>query len=105
MTSSISPPPERGLDTMLLVYSFLPGHPASLPCEQFFRSHSGWFTSPLVLAEAKHVLTTAYGVNAGVATTKLLQFAAGPVVVIDLDSAVLAASILSSKWTRPASIT
>jgi predicted nucleic acid-binding protein len=92
MTSSTSPPLERGLDTVILVYSLLPGHPASLPCEQFLRSHSGWFTSPLVLIEAKHILTTVYSVNANIATAKLLQFAGGPVVLFDLDSVNLAAA-------------
>jgi hypothetical protein len=33
MTSSSSPPSERGLDTMILVFSLLQGHPANLPCE------------------------------------------------------------------------
>ena len=57
MTSSSSPPLERGLDTMVLVYSLLQGHPALTACEHFLRAHTGWFTSPLVLFEAKGVLT------------------------------------------------
>ena len=93
MTSSTSPPLQGGLDTMLLVYILLPGHPACLPCEQFIRSHTGWFTSPLVLAEAKHVLTSVYSANAAVVTAKLLQFAATPVVLLDLDAAVLASAL------------
>jgi len=92
MTSSSSPLLERGLDTMVLVYSFLQGHPAALPCEHFLRSHSGWFTSPFVLAEAKHILTRVYDVDAGTATAKLLQFAAGPLVLLDLDRAALSAA-------------
>lgn len=92
MTSSSSPPLERGLDTMILVYSFLQGHPAALPCEQILRAHSGWFTSPLVLAEAKHTLTRVYGVDAATATAKLRQFAAGSVVLLDLDQAAITAA-------------
>ena len=92
MTSSTSPPLERGLDTMILAYYLLQGHPASLPCEQFLRSHSGWFTSPLVLAEAKHILTSVYSVNASAVTAKLLQFAAGPVVLLDLDAVTVASA-------------
>jgi predicted nucleic acid-binding protein len=92
MTSSSSPPLERGLDTMILVYSLLQGHPAALSSEQFLRSNSGWFTSPLVLVEAKHILTKVYGVGAGEATAKLLQFAAGPVVLLDLDPTAIAAA-------------
>src|SRR5665213_540366 len=93
MTTSISPPLERGLDTMILVYYLLQRHPASLACEQFLQSRSGWFTSPLVHGEAKHILTTAYSVNPTVATAKLLQFAAGPVVLLDLDAAVLTSAL------------
>ena len=75
MTSSSSPPSERGLDTMILVFSLLQGHPANLPCEQLLRSEPAWFTSPLVLVEAKNILTKAYSVDTGTATGKLLQFA------------------------------
>jgi hypothetical protein len=50
MTSSSSPPLERGLDTMILVYGLLQGHPATKACEQMLRTHTGWFTSPLVMA-------------------------------------------------------
>ena len=92
MTSSTSLPLQRALDTMILVYYILQGHPASLPCEQFLRSHSGWFTSPLVLVEAKHVLKTVYGVDAATVTAKLLQFAAGPIVLLDLDPLTLASA-------------
>jgi predicted nucleic acid-binding protein len=92
MTSSSSPTLERGLDTMILVYYLLQGHPAALPCEQFLRSHSGWFTSPLVLIEAKHILTKVYSVNARAVTAKLLQFAAGPVALLELDEATLASA-------------
>jgi predicted nucleic acid-binding protein len=93
MTSSTNPPFERCLDAMLLVYSLLPGHPASLACEQFLLSHSGWFTSPLVLTEAKHILTSVYSVNAGVATAKLVQVVGGPMILCDLDSAVTTSAL------------
>ena len=92
MTSSSSPPLERGLDAMILVYSVLQGHPAALPCEQFLRAHSGWFSSPLVLVEAKNVLTKVYGVDDAVATAQVAQFAGGPVVILDLDLATVAAA-------------
>src|SRR5437660_1065464 len=57
MTSSSSPPLECALDTMVLVYSLLQGHPAETACEHLLRVRAGWFTSPLVLFEAKSVLT------------------------------------------------
>jgi predicted nucleic acid-binding protein len=93
MTSSSSPVLERGLDTMILVYYLLQGHPAALACEHFLRSHSGWFTSPLVLLEAKNILTKVYSVDASAVTTKLLQFATGPVVLLDLDEATVTSAL------------
>src|SRR4051794_33928522 len=91
MTSSSSPALERGLDTAVVVYGLLPhAHPAAVPCERFLATHSGWFTSPLVLFEAKNVLTRAYGVDPGAVTQKLSQFAAGPVVLLDVDAAATA---------------
>ena len=77
---------ERGLDTAVLVYSLLQGHPAAQPCDQFLLAHSGWFTSPLVLLEARHILTRVYAVTAADATAKLTQVAAGPLVLLDLDA-------------------
>src|SRR5438309_8433547 len=79
MISSSSPPLERGLDTMLIVYSLLQGHPAATPCEQFIRSQTGWFTTPLAIFEAKAVLTKVYGVPAGLASQKLVHFLAAPI--------------------------
>jgi predicted nucleic acid-binding protein len=90
MISSSNPPGPWGLDTMLLVYSFLPGHPAEIPCEQVLRSQRNWFTSPFVLVEAKNILTKIYRVSAGAATAKLIQIAAGPLKVLDLDQADIA---------------
>jgi predicted nucleic acid-binding protein len=77
---------------MILVYYLLQGHPAALPCEQFLRAHTRWFTSHLVLIEAKSVLTKIYSVDAGNVTTKLLQFAAGPVVLLDLEQVTVASA-------------
>ncbi len=76
MIYSSSVPPDRGLDTMVLVYSLLQGHPALSACEQLLRAHSGWFTSPLVLFEAKGVLTKVYGEDPAVVTQKLGRAAA-----------------------------
>jgi predicted nucleic acid-binding protein len=84
MTSSSSPPLQCGLDTMILVYSLLQGHPAATACEQLLRAHAGWFTSPWVLFEAKAVLTKVYGEDPALVTQKLAQVAHGPVVLVDL---------------------
>lgn len=78
---------ERGVDTMVIVYSLLQGHPALSACEQLLRAHTGWFTSPWVLFEAKAVLTKVYGESAAVATQKLAQVASGPITLVDMDPA------------------
>lgn len=88
MTSSSSALPERGLDTMILVYSLIQGHPAAISCEQLIRNHTGWFTTALVLFEAKAVLTKVYGVDPTLTSRKLTQFAAGPISLIEVDRAV-----------------
>jgi predicted nucleic acid-binding protein len=93
MTSSSNPALERGLDTMLIVYSLLQGHPASTPCEQFIRGHTGWFTSSLTLLEAKAVLTKVYGVAPPLVSQKLTQFAAGPLVVAAVDAGSVVAAL------------
>jgi predicted nucleic acid-binding protein len=93
MISSSSPTLERGLDTMVLVYSILQGHPACLASEQFLQRHTGWFTSPLVPFEAKAVLTKVYGVTPAAATQKLALFSTVPVTVVDLDAATATSAI------------
>jgi predicted nucleic acid-binding protein len=77
---------ERGLDTMVLVYSVLNGHPASVACEQLLRNHTGWFTPTLLFLEAKAILTKVYGVSAALASHKLTQVAAQPVTLVAVDS-------------------
>jgi hypothetical protein len=89
MTSSSSPTLERGLDTMILVYSLLQRHPAFLACQQFLRGDSGWFTPPLILAEARNILTKVYSVDPARAAQELSRFASGPVAVLGLDQATM----------------
>lgn len=85
MTSSSNSQLERGLDAMLIVYSLLDGHPASTACEDFIRSFTGWFTTTFTLFEAKAVLAKVYAVDGTLASEKLTQFAAGPIVVVTVD--------------------
>jgi predicted nucleic acid-binding protein len=87
MISSSNPPLDRGLDTIVLVHSLLQGHPALTACEQLLRTHSGWFTSPWVLFEAKAVLTKVYGEDPALVTQKPAQVTTGPVVLIDFELA------------------
>jgi predicted nucleic acid-binding protein len=69
---------------MVLVYSVLQGHPAQPACELLLRAQAGWFTSGLVLFEAKGVLTKVYGEHPAAVTRKLDLVANGPVVLMDL---------------------
>lgn len=85
MTFSSSPQTERGLDAMLIVYSLLNSHPASPLCEQFIRAHTGWFMTTFTLFEAKAILTKVYAVDAAIASQKLAQFAASPIVIVAVD--------------------
>lgn len=89
MTSSSSPVPERGLDSMILVYSLLRGHPATIPCRNLLRTQSGWFTSPLVLLEAWTVLVKVYAVTPVAATKRVARLGKVPITIVDLDDATV----------------
>lgn len=86
-TSAAGPTQVRVLDTMLLVYSMLQGHPAATVCEQFLTHQTGWCTNPLVLFEAQRILTRVYSVDSAAATQKLLQLCDGLVEIVELESA------------------
>jgi predicted nucleic acid-binding protein len=92
MTSSSDLRTERGLDAMLIVYSLLNDHPASLACERFIRNMPGWFTTVLTLLEARAILTKVYSVGGKQASQKLAQFAAGPILVVSVDLATALAA-------------
>lgn len=92
MITSSNPALINGLDTMLVVYCVVDGHPAGPTCEQFIKAQSGWFTSPLVLIEARTILSKVYSVDPAAATKKLEQFLTVPITFADLDATgVLAA--------------
>jgi len=93
MTSSSDRQSERGLDAMLIVYSLLNGHPASVACEQFIRSHTGWFTTTFTLFEAKAALTKVYGVDTALTSQKIAQFASGPIDILAVDLATALAAM------------
>src|SRR5262245_39918504 len=108
MTSSSSPATvDRGLDTMVLVYALLDGHPASTTGGQLLRAHGGWFVTSLALLEAKAILTKVYGVTPALASSKIEQFANAVAALgladslgVDLNDAVLlqAAAQHGVKW-------
>jgi predicted nucleic acid-binding protein len=85
MTSSSSLPSDRVLDTSILVYGLLQGHPAQAACEQLLRTYP-WLTSPLVLFEAKTILSKVYGVDPVLASQKVALFASGSNITVDLTS-------------------
>jgi predicted nucleic acid-binding protein len=93
MISSSNPRLERGLDAMLLVYSLLESHPASAICEQFLRTHTGWFTTTLTLLEVKAILTKVYGVDGHLATQKLVQVTMGPLAILSVKGATVVAAM------------
>jgi len=78
---------------MVIVYSLLDGHPASAVCEQFIRGHTGWFTTTFTLFEAKSILTKIYSIDVALASQKSANFAAGPIVVVAVDSAMALAAM------------
>ncbi len=78
-------PIERGLDTMLIVYSLLADHPASAVCEQFLRQRTGWFITPFILLETKALMTKVYGVEPAVITEKLTHLAQSPIQIVTPD--------------------
>jgi predicted nucleic acid-binding protein len=81
---------------MLIVYALLEGHPASAASEKFIRERTGWFTTALVLLEAKAGLTKVYGVAPSSATDKLAQLAAGPLLVLPVDVPTVVPAIRSA---------
>ena len=86
---------------------------AAAVSQQFLRAgrRPGGSLPPLVLFEAKATLTKIYGVDPGVATQKLTQFATVPVVLLELDAAVALSAVqlavhahgLDLHWDVPSS--
>ncbi|GBC94822.1 tRNA(fMet)-specific endonuclease VapC [bacterium HR16] len=100
MTSSSDVRLERGLDTVILVYSLLEGHPASSACEQFLRSRTGWFLSSLSLLEATAVLHKVYGVPVSNVHKKLVEVCMGPISVLSVDEWAVLEAIERSEALR-----
>lgn len=88
--TSFSEPALRALDSMIIVYALLDGHPASNACERFVREREGWFTTPLHLLEIYAVLTKIYGVEAQAANDKLQQILQHALAVVPIDGAMIA---------------
>jgi len=78
---------------VLIVYGLLDSHPASQVCEQFMRTRRDWFTTVVTLFEVKAILTKVYGVDPVLASQKLVQLVAGPIVVVPVDIATAQAAM------------
>lgn len=100
MTLSSDPSVGSGLDTMLIVYSLLEGHPASEVCENFIRSRGGWFSNSLILIEVKVVLSKIYGASNNIVIEKLAQLSAGPVVFFDVNHTATLAALKLADWAN-----
>ena len=84
---------QRGLDTMLIVYSSLREHPTSAICEQFILSREGWVSTPLLLVEFYSVLTRNYGVDRQSAIQKTMELAGKPIEILSLAGHTVTAAI------------
>jgi predicted nucleic acid-binding protein len=92
MITSSKPEERRGLDSVILIYSLLRGHPASEACEEFIKCRTGWVSSTLVLLEVKSVITKVYGGDPAIVEAELVRLASGPVSFEPIDTnAALAA--------------
>lgn len=91
--TSSSEAESRALDTMILVYALLQGHPASTVCEQFIRAKQGWFTSALHLLEAHSVLTKVYGVVSNDSAQAIQSLANCPLRVVPVDISIVNAAL------------
>ena len=87
---SSSEPALRAVDSMILVYALLDGHPASATCEQFVREQAGWFTTPLHILEIYAVLTKIYGVEPQASNQKLRQLLQHALGIVPLDGIITA---------------
>jgi predicted nucleic acid-binding protein len=64
----------KAVDSNLLVYASLAGHPASSACDQFLATEPLWLTSIVNLIEVHRVLIGVYGVVENEADRKLTDF-------------------------------
>jgi predicted nucleic acid-binding protein len=100
MISSSRLATDRALDAVIIVYSLLDDHPASLPCKHYIRDRAGWCTSVLVLLEVQAILTRVYALEPALTAAKVKDFAAGPVLVLPFDVSSASAAIELSARLR-----
>ena len=82
----------KAIDSNLLVYASLAGHPAMKACEKYITGYPVWVTSIVNLVELQRVLVGVYGVSESDADTKFIDLHQA-LVVEDLTAVVAAAAL------------
>lgn len=84
----------KAIDSNLLVYASLTGHPARAACAQHVAAHPDWVCNIANLVEMRHVLVSVYGLAEADADMKFADFRAALTVVRLTDVLVGAALLL-----------
>ena len=87
---------QKILDSNILIYSILEGHPASNACEQLILSGEDkffWTTSPITFYETFHVLVKIYNQPAIKVLEKIDQIMKLPINIISLNSQLTFSSL------------
>jgi predicted nucleic acid-binding protein len=82
----------RAVDSNLLVYACLTGHPAAPACEQYLQTEPDWVTNEANLAEVYVVLVAVYGVPESDAATLYVDYH-GVLRPVPLDAALAVAAM------------
>lgn len=82
----------KAIDSNLLVYASLAGHPAMSACEQHILSYPVWLTNIVNLVELRRVLVGVYGVSETDADAKFTELRAA-LVVEDLTATLATAAL------------
>jgi len=87
---------QKILDSNILIYSILEGHPASTACEQLILSSEGkfiWATSPITFYETFHVLVKIYNQPTIKVISKIDEIMKLPINIISLNSQLTISSL------------
>lgn len=82
----------KAIDSNLLVYASLAGHPAMSACEQYITGYPVWVTNIVNLVELRRVLIGVYGVSDTDADAKFVDLR-NALIVEDLTAPVASAAL------------
>lgn len=82
----------KAIDSNLLVYAALAGHPAMTACEQYIAGYPVWLTSIMNLIELRRVLVAVYGVSENDADAKFTDWR-NALAVEDLTTTIASAAL------------